>query len=71
MNQNVLSLPSQQVHADGTFCETETRREQRAARLENYIVRTVDAAPLLTAEQSDRLTLLLSTPAPARTAEAA
>jgi hypothetical protein len=35
------------------------RRNLRAARLEDYIRRTVDAAPPLTAEQRDRLALLL------------
>lgn len=38
------------------------RRDLRAARLEDYIRRTVDAAPPLTAEQCDRLALLLRTP---------
>ncbi len=35
------------------------RRSLRAARLADYIERTVDAAPELTAEQRDRLVLLL------------
>lgn len=35
------------------------RRDLRAARLEDYIRRTVDAAPPLTGEQRDRLALLL------------
>ena len=35
------------------------RRNLRAARLEDYIRRTVDAAPPLTAEQRDRLAVLL------------
>ncbi len=37
----------------------EARREHAAAVLENYIRRTVDAAPSLTSEQRDRLALLL------------
>ena len=39
------------------------RQNLRASRLEDYIKRTVDAAPPLTAEQRDRLALLLRTPA--------
>lgn len=35
------------------------RRDLRAARLADYIRRTVDLAPPLTAEQRDRLALLL------------
>lgn len=35
------------------------RQGLKAARLEDYIRRTVDAAPPLTAEQRDRLALLL------------
>jgi len=35
------------------------RRNLRAARLEDYIRRTVEAAPPLTAEQRDRLAILL------------
>ncbi len=35
------------------------RRDLRAARLEDYITRTVDAAPPLTPEQRDRLAVLL------------
>ena len=38
---------------------TELRRQLRAERLEEYIRRTVDAAPPLTAEQRDRLAALL------------
>jgi len=37
----------------------EARRDMRAARLGDYIQRTVDAAPPLTPEQVDRLALLL------------
>lgn len=37
----------------------EARRNLRAARLDAYIRETVDAAPPLTAEQRDRLALLL------------
>ena len=39
------------------------RLELRAARLADYIQRTVNAAPPLTAEQRDRLALLLASPA--------
>lgn len=35
------------------------RRDLRAARLEDYIKRTVAVAPPLTSEQRDRLALLL------------
>ncbi|MBO1751714.1 hypothetical protein J4G33_07860 [Actinotalea sp. BY-33] len=35
------------------------RRNLKAARLEEYIRRTVDAAPPLTPEQRDRLAVLL------------
>lgn len=38
----------------------DARRDLRAARLADYITRTVDAAPPLTAEQRDRLALLLT-----------
>lgn len=38
----------------------DARRNLRAARLEDYILKTVDAAPPLTAEQRDRLALLLN-----------
>lgn len=38
---------------------TDLRRQLRAERLEDYIIRTVDAAPPLTVEQRDRLALLL------------
>ena len=37
----------------------DARRELKTARLEDYIRRTVDAAPSLTAEQRDRLALIL------------
>lgn len=37
----------------------EARRNLRAERLADYIKRTVDAAPPLTADQRDRLALLL------------
>ena len=40
----------------------DARRELHAARLEEYIKRTVDAAPALTEAQRDRLTLLLHRP---------
>lgn len=36
------------------------RRDLRAARLEEYIRRTVDAAPPLSVEQKDRLAALLT-----------
>lgn len=38
----------------------EATRDHAAAKLEDYIRRTVDAAPPLTSEQRDRLTLLLA-----------
>ncbi|EYR63262.1 hypothetical protein N866_01820 [Actinotalea ferrariae CF5-4] len=38
---------------------TSARQSLKAARLEDYIRRTVDAAPPLTPEQRDRLALLL------------
>lgn len=38
---------------------TELRRRLKADRLEDYIKRTVDAAPPLSPEQRDRLALLL------------
>lgn len=38
---------------------TDLRRRLKAERLEEYIQRTVDAAPPLTPEQRDRLALLL------------
>lgn len=41
---------------------TELRRQLKAERLADYIRRTVDAAPELSAEQRDRLALLLRTP---------
>jgi hypothetical protein len=37
----------------------EARRDLRAAKLEEYIERTVGEAPPLTSEQRDRLALLL------------
>ena len=37
----------------------DARRDLRAARLEDYIRRTVEAAPPLSAEQRDRLAVLL------------
>lgn len=37
----------------------DARRDLRAARLEDYIARTVAAAPPLTTEQRDRLAALL------------
>lgn len=38
---------------------TDLRRQLRAERLEDYILRTVDAAPPLTDEQRNRLARLL------------
>lgn len=46
-------------HSPGDPQIDEARRELRASRLEDYIRRTVDAAPPLTAEQRDRLAVLL------------
>ena len=45
--------------ADPTADVTDLRRQLKAERLEEYIRRTVDAAPPLTTEQRDRLALLL------------
>ncbi len=38
---------------------TELKRQLKAERLADYITRTVDVAPALSAEQRDRLSLLL------------
>ncbi len=38
---------------------TSLRQQLKAERLEDYIARTVDAAPPLSVEQRDRLALLL------------
>ena len=43
----------------GSPAEIEARRNLAELKLEAYIKRAVDAAPLLTAEQRDRLALLL------------
>ncbi len=51
-------------HADDRQAADELRRDYRAARLEEYIDRTLAAAPPLTDEQRRRLTLLLQ-PLPA------
>jgi hypothetical protein len=42
----------------------ELYRDHAAARLEEFIRRTVDAAPPLTPEQRDRLAVLLRTTSP-------
>lgn len=47
------------VQRDKTADVTDLRRELKAARLAEYITRTVDAAPELTPEQRDRLAVLL------------
>ena len=39
---------------------TDLKRQLKAERLEDYIKRTVDAAPQLTPEQRDKLALLLT-----------
>jgi hypothetical protein len=44
----------------GTSDRDEIARNYAAERLADYIKRTVDAAPPLTAEQRDRLALLLT-----------
>lgn len=46
--------------ADPTADVTELRRQLKAERLEDYIKRTVDAAPPLTDTQRARLAALLS-----------
>ena len=43
----------------GTPDRDDTARDYAAAKLEDYIRRTVDTAPPLTPEQRDRLALLL------------
>lgn len=45
--------------ADPNADVTDLRRQLKAERLADYIRTTVDAAPPLTAEQRDRLALLL------------
>lgn len=40
----------------------DARRELRASRLADYIQKTIDQAPPLTAEQRDRLAMLLRGP---------
>ena len=40
----------------------DARRDLKAARLENYIISTLAAAPPLTADQRERLSLLLTPP---------
>jgi len=47
------------IKADPDADVTELRRRLRAERLEDYIRRTVDAAPPLTVEQRERLTAIL------------
>lgn len=46
----------------------ELRRDLRVAELEEHIIRIVDAAPPLTAEQRDRIAALLRSPASNREA---
>lgn len=48
---------------DDTETADELRRDYRAARLAEYISRTLAAAPPLTPEQRERLALLLQSPA--------
>lgn len=54
---------AQTKKADPNADVTELRRQLKAERLEDYIKKTVDAAPPLTPEQRDRLALLLRTTA--------
>lgn len=56
----VASLSRSRSHDDPELVDA--RRRMRAERLADYIRRTVDAAPPLTAEQRDRLALLLRAP---------
>jgi len=49
----------------------DARRDLRAARLADYITRTVDAAPPLTGEQRDQLAILLRPTATASSVDAA
>lgn len=51
---------------DDTQAADELRRDYRAARLEEYIARTLAAAPPLTDEQRQRLALLLQSPPASR-----
>lgn len=48
--------------ADPQADVTELRRQLKAERLEDHIKRTIEAAPPLTAEQRDRLAVLLLRP---------
>ena len=50
--------------ADPSADVTELRRQLRAEKLEDYIRRTVDAAPPLTVEQRTRLAGILVRPIP-------
>jgi hypothetical protein len=47
------------THAPDSPLVLEARRDFRAARLEDYIAKTVAEAPPLTDEQRDRLAVLL------------
>lgn len=53
----VASLSRSRSHDDAELCAA--RVDLRVARLSDYIRRSIDAAPPLTAEQRDRLALLL------------
>ena len=46
-------------HPNDTERLADARRDLAAAKLADYIARTVDAAPALTLEQRDRLAMLL------------
>ena len=53
------SLIAHAIKKDPTADVTDLRRQLKAERLADYIERTVDAAPPLTAAQRDRLCLKL------------
>jgi type II secretory pathway predicted ATPase ExeA len=46
-------------HPDDLATETELRRQLKASRLEEYVQRTLATLPPLTADQRDRIALLL------------
>jgi len=46
-------------HPDDVLAISDARRALATAKLEDYITRTVASAPPLTADQADRLALLL------------
>lgn len=64
MGQNALAARGRlgsvaRRHADDPALIDSARRDLAAAKIEDYIVRTVNAAPPLTTAQRDRLVTLL------------